>query len=214
MTSSPPSRKAVAPPRLRVLGRADYEPVWQRMRSFTDARDGSTRDEVWRLEHNPVFTLGQNGRREHLLATGDIPVVAVDRGGQVTYHGPGQVVIYPLLDLRRRGLGVRRTVTLLETAAVDLLAEYGIDAYPRPDAPGVYVSGAKVAAVGLRVRRGCTYHGLALNVDMDLEPFRRIHPCGYAGLEVTDLRRLGAGLTVEQAGEGLVRHLLGGLGHG
>jgi lipoyl(octanoyl) transferase len=190
----------------------DYEPVWQRMRDFTDRRDAATGDEIWRLEHPPVFTLGQNGRPEHLLAPGDIPVIPVDRGGQVTYHGPGQVVIYPLLDLRRRGLGVRRMVTLLETAVVNLLAGLGIDAYARPEAPGVYVAGAKVAAVGLRVRRGCSYHGLALNVDMDLEPFSRINPCGYAGMEVTDLRRLGAGVTVDQAGERLVQRLLQALG--
>ncbi len=211
-TSSPPSDVIGLTPRVRALGRADYEPIWRRMREFTDTRDRGTRDEIWRLEHFPVFTLGQNGRREHLLATGDIPVIPVDRGGQVTYHGPGQVVVYPLLDLRRRGLGVRRMVTVLETAVVGLLAEHGIDAHPRPDAPGVYVQDAKVAAVGLRVRRGCSYHGLALNVDMDLEPFHRIDPCGHAGLEVTDLRRLGVDLAPAHAGEGLVRRLLEILG--
>lgn len=175
-----------------------YEPTWQAMRRLTDERDATTADELWVLEHQPVFTLGQNGRREHILAAGDIPVVPVDRGGQVTYHGPGQVVAYPLVDLRRRGIGVRDMVTAMETSVIRLADEHGISARARPDAPGVYVGEAKLAAVGLRVRRGCSYHGLAVNVAMDLAPFGRIDPCGYAGMPVTDLQSLGAETTLEQ----------------
>lgn len=176
---------------LRHLGRRDYLPVWQVMQRFTDQRDATTRDELWLVEHPPVFTVGLNGKPEHLLAPGDIPVVKVDRGGQVTYHGPGQIVLYFLLDLRRRGLGVRALVSLMEQAVIDLLAGYHIKAESRREAPGVYVNGAKIAALGLRVRKGCSYHGLALNVEMDLEPFARINPCGYPGLAVTELRALG-----------------------
>lgn len=160
------------------------------MRAFTDARGPDTPDELWLLEHPPVFTLGQAGRPEHLLAPGDIPVVQSDRGGQATYHGPGQLVAYLLLDLRRAGLGVKRLVNLLEQSAIDLLARRGIAAAARPDAPGVYVDGAKIAALGLRVRQGCSYHGLSLNVAMDLEPFGRINPCGYAGLRIVQLADL------------------------
>ncbi|MEJ2478944.1 MAG: lipoyl(octanoyl) transferase LipB, partial [Acidihalobacter sp.] len=165
------------------MGRRSYAPVWQAMQDFTDARKPDTPDEFWMLEHPPVFTLGQAGRSEHLLAPGSIPVVHIDRGGQVTYHGPGQLVVYTLLDLRRRRLGVRALVEALEQGVVDMLADYGVAAQPRRDAPGVYVDGRKIAALGLRVRRGCSYHGLALNVDMDLEPFQRINPCGYRGME-------------------------------
>jgi len=177
-------------PVVRELGVVDYAPTLQRMRAFTDARGAQTPDELWLLQHPPVFTQGQAGRAEHLLAPGDIPVVQVDRGGQVTYHGPGQWVLYLLLDLRRRGLGVRDLVDLIEASLVGLLAEYGIEAATRPGAPGVYVGDAKIASLGLRVRRGCSYHGLALNVDMDLEPFSRINPCGYEGLAVTSMARL------------------------
>lgn len=176
--------------RRRELGMVEYAPTLTAMRNFTDTRGHDTPDELWLLQHPPVFTQGQAGKAHHLLAPGDIPVVQVDRGGQVTYHGPGQWVAYLLLDLRRRGLGVRALVTLIEQAIIALLAEYGIEAAARPDAPGVYVADAKIAALGLRVRRGCSYHGLALNVDMDLEPFRRINPCGYAGLEVTSMAQL------------------------
>ncbi len=176
---------------VRHLGRHDYLPVWQAMQRFTDARTETTRDELWLVEHPSVFTVGLNGKPEHLLIPGNIPVVKVDRGGQVTYHGPGQIVLYFLLDLRRRSLGVRTLVTLMEQAVIDLLTGYGIDAESRRDAPGVYVNGAKIAALGLRVRRGCSYHGLALNVEMDLEPFARINPCGYPGLAVTQMRALG-----------------------
>lgn len=201
-------------PELRRLGRVAYEPTWRDMQAYTERRGPQHPDQIWLLEHPPVFTLGLNARPEHLLAPGDIPVVPVDRGGQVTYHGPGQLVLYPLLDLRRRGLGVRALVTALEQSVVDLLAELGVDAAARPEAPGVYVDGAKLAAVGLRVRRGCSYHGLSLNVDMDLEPFSRINPCGYAGLPVVDLARLGIRLSVEEAGEALARCLLGQLERG
>lgn len=174
----------------RELGLVDYIPTLQAMRVFTDSRDGDSPDELWLLQHPPVFTQGQAGRSEHLLAPGDIPVIQVDRGGQVTYHGPGQAVIYLLLDLKRRGLGVRALVDLIEQSLVQLLAGYEIRSEPRPDAPGVYVAGEKIASLGLRVRRGCSYHGLALNVDMDLEPFQRINPCGHRGLRVTSMASL------------------------
>lgn len=170
------------------LGRQPYLPVWQAMSRFTDERTGETPDQLWLVEHEPVFTQGRAGKPEHLLTPGDIPVVASDRGGQVTYHGPGQVVLYPLLDVRRRGLGVRELVTLLEHAVIDLLATHGVDAQARADAPGVYVGARKIASLGLRIRRGCSFHGVALNIDMDLSPFARINPCGYAGLAMTQLR--------------------------
>ncbi|MEE4175072.1 MAG: lipoyl(octanoyl) transferase LipB [Xanthomonadales bacterium] len=177
-----------APLAYRDLGLQPYEPVWQAMQAFTDERDEQTPDEVWCVQHPPVFTLGQAGKAEHLLAPGDIPVVPVDRGGQVTYHGPGQLVLYPLLDLRRLRLGVRELVTLIEQSIIDVLAGYGVSAERREGAPGVYVGDAKIAALGLRVRRGCSFHGLAFNIDMDLEPYGRINPCGYAGLAVTQLK--------------------------
>ena len=176
---------------VRDLGVQDYEPLWRAMQSFTDERTADTVDEIWFAEHPPVFTLGLNASREHLLATGDIPVVQIDRGGQVTYHGPGMLMIYPLIDLKRATLGVRDLVTALERSVVDLAAGYGIDAAARADAPGVYVTGSKFASVGLRIRRGSSYHGMALNVAVDLDPFLRINPCGYAGLEMTDLATLG-----------------------
>lgn len=176
---------------VRRLGRQPYGRVLEAMRAFTDARDADTVDELWLLEHDPVFTLGQAGRSEHVLAPGDIPVVKVERGGQVTYHGPGQIVGYPLIDLRRLGLGVRELVCRIEQAIIDALADWNIVAVRREGAPGVYVGEAKVGALGLRVRRGCTFHGLALNVAMDLEPFRRINPCGFQGLAVTQVLDLG-----------------------
>jgi lipoyl(octanoyl) transferase len=176
---------------IRTLGRQPYEPVWRAMQRFTDARGPDTADELWLVEHDPVFTLGQAGKPEHVLAPGDIPVLQVDRGGQVTYHGPGQLVAYPLVDLRRLGLGVRELVCRIEQAVIDVLAGYGIAAARKDGAPGIYVDGAKVMALGLRVRRGCSFHGLAFNVAMDLEPFRRINPCGYQGLEVTSVLDLG-----------------------
>ena len=177
--------------RVRHSGMADYEPVWRDMQSFTAARTPTTPDELWLLEHPPVFTLGRNGKQEHLLDTGTIPVIQTDRGGQVTYHGPGQLVAYTLLDITRRQLGVQSLVRILEQAVIELLADYRIDAQRRDKAPGVYVDGRKIAALGLRVRRGCTFHGLSLNVDMDLAPFSMINPCGYQGLEVTQLADLG-----------------------
>lgn len=189
---------------VRRLGRRDYEPVWRDMASFTDRRGPDTTDEFWLVEHPPVFTLGQAGRREHVLAAGDIPVLQVDRGGQVTYHGPGQLVAYPLVDLRRRGIGIRRLVHDMEQAVIEQLAGYGIRAERRDSAPGVYVSGRKIAALGLRVRRGCTFHGLAFNVDMDLSPFSRINPCGYAGLEVTQVAELGGPADLSRVGADLV----------
>ena len=177
-------------PVVRKLGLADYQPVLDAMREFTDQRDANTPDELWLLQHPRVFTQGQAGKAEHVLAPGDIPVIQVDRGGQVTYHGPGQWVIYLLVDIKRNGMGVRALVTLSENAIVRLLAEYGIESAPRADAPGVYVEGDKIASLGLRVRRGCSYHGLSLNVDMDLEPFQRINPCGHEGLQVTSMAQL------------------------
>lgn len=171
----------------RELGQVDYEPTWHAMQRFTDERDGVTADEVWLLEHAPVFTQGQAGKAEHVLFPGDIPVVQVDRGGQVTYHGPGQLVAYLLLDVRRSGIGVRELVSRIERSLIDLLASYGVEASAKPDAPGVYVNGAKIASLGLRIRNGRSFHGLALNVDMDLQPFQRINPCGYAGMSMTQL---------------------------
>ena len=175
----------------RRLGLVAYEPTWRAMQSFTRARDESTADQLWLVQHPPVFTLGLAGRREHVLAPGDIPVVATDRGGQVTYHGPGQAVVYLLLDLKRRKLGVRELVNRIEQGAIDLLAQYGVEGRRRAGMPGVYVGDAKIAAIGLRISRGCSYHGVALNVDMDLEPFSRIDPCGYPGLAATQLAAFG-----------------------
>ncbi len=174
---------------VRHLGLQPYEPVSQAMHDFTDTRDDTTPDEIWLVEHLPVFTQGQAGKAEHLLMTGDIPVIQSDRGGQVTYHGPGQQVMYVLLNLKRRKLGVRELVTLLEQTVVNTLAEYDIDAHPRADAPGVYVGEMKICSLGLRIRKGCSFHGLALNINMDLTPFQRINPCGYAGMEMTQMRQ-------------------------
>ncbi len=172
---------------VRNLGLVDYMETWQAMKDFTKTRDSDTPDELWLLEHHPVFTQGQAGKTEHLLNPGSIPVVQTDRGGQVTYHGPGQLVVYCLLDLKRLGLCIRDLVTLLETTVIEFLAEHNIDAKARADAPGVYIDNAKIASVGLRVSRGCTYHGLSFNLDMDLEPFARINPCGLVGINVTQL---------------------------
>lgn len=199
---------AVPRPVIRHLGRVEYEPTWRAMQRFTDERGASTPDEIWFLEHPPVFTLGMNASRDHVLTPGDIPVVQIDRGGQVTYHGPGQLVVYPLVDLRRAGLGVRDIVTALERSTIDYAAELGIKAECRKGAPGVYVGGRKLASVGIRVRRGASYHGVALNVSADLEPFRRINPCGYAGLEMTRLADLSHVDSVDLAAEALKPHLL------
>jgi lipoyl(octanoyl) transferase len=188
--SSPKNNPALAA-LVRDLGRHAYEPVWRAMQGFTDTRTADTPDELWLVEHDPVFTLGQAGKPEHVLMPGDIPVLQVDRGGQVTYHGPGQIVVYPLLDLKRLKVGVRDYVCKIEQAIIDTLADWNLHAERREGAPGVYVNGAKVAALGIRVRRGCTFHGLAFNIAMDLEPFHRINPCGYAGLQVTSMLDLG-----------------------
>ncbi len=193
------------------MGCTDYRPTWDAMRRFTDARESDTPDELWLTEHPPVFTQGLNGRAEHLLAPGDIPVVQIDRGGQVTYHGPGQLVLYCLLDLARLGLGVKGLVGAIQKSVIELLAEYAVEAKTRAGAPGVYVDGAKIAALGLRVRKGCCYHGLSLNIDMDLEPFSRINPCGYQGLAVTQLADLGVRTDVARTGERLAQLLTGNL---
>ncbi|ALN79009.1 lipoyl(octanoyl) transferase [Lysobacter antibioticus] len=192
---------------MRDLGRQPYEPVWRAMQAFTDARDADTPDELWLVEHDPVFTLGQAGKDEHVLMPGDIPVIHVDRGGQVTYHGPGQIVLYPLLDLRRLKVGVREYVDRIEQAVIDTLAEWNIEGARRDGAPGVYVAGAKVMALGIRVRRGCTFHGLAFNIAMDLEPYRRINPCGYQGLQVTSVVDLGGPSGLDQVKPVLVAQL-------
>jgi len=178
--------------RVRQLGLADYEPVWHAMQDFTDQREEHTVDELWLVQHPPVFTQGQAGKAEHVLAPGDIPVIQVDRGGQVTYHGPGQIVAYPLLDIRRRGLGVRELVNRIEESIIRVLEQYKVKGERREGAPGIYVSDEKIASLGLRVRRGRTFHGLAFNIDMDLEPFQRINPCGYEGLRVTQLSAMAA----------------------
>jgi lipoyl(octanoyl) transferase len=193
---------------VRELGRQVYEPVWRAMQEFTNTRTESTPDEIWFCDHDGVFTLGLNSKPEHLLAPGDIPVIQIDRGGQVTYHGPGQLMIYPLIDLRRAGLGVRDLVTALEQSVVDLAADYGIEAASRCDAPGVYIEGVKLASVGLRIRRGSSFHGMALNVDVDLEPFSRINPCGFKDLKLTDLARLGADNDLAAVRDKLLPHLL------
>src|SRR5579864_3633103 len=203
---------AVPAPVIRHLGLLDYEPVWRAMQRFTEERSRTTPDEIWFLEHERVFTLGVNASRAHLLAPGDIPVVQIDRGGQVTYHGPGQLVVYPLIDLKRAGLGIRAFVTALERAVIGLAAAYGISAAGRRSAPGVYVGERKLASIGVRVRRGGAYHGLALNVAMDLEPFGRINPCGYAGLEMTQLAQLGGPAEVGACARALEPHLLRALG--
>lgn len=205
-TSSDKSQQQSTPCIIRELGRRQYLPIWQDMQRFTDTRNNHTHDEIWLLEHEAVFTQGQAGKEEHVLAAGDIPVIPVDRGGQVTYHGPGQLMMYTLLDIRRKKLGVRHLVSALENAIVLTLGEFGVTAYAKKDAPGVYVNEQKVCSVGLRIRKGCSFHGLAFNVDMDLAPFQRINPCGYAGLEMTDSKRLNGPQTMIQAKQVLVKH--------
>ncbi|MFT6988311.1 MAG: lipoyl(octanoyl) transferase [Paraglaciecola sp.] len=197
---------------VRQLGLQAYLPIWQAMQDFTNNRDDKTCDEIWLVEHQPVFTQGQAGKEEHLLMPGDIPVVKVDRGGQVTYHGPGQQMMYVLLNLKRNKLGVRNLVTALEECVVNTLKEYAIDAYPKADAPGVYVGDKKVCSIGLRIRKGCSFHGLALNVNMDLSPFQRINPCGYAGLEMVDCAELNGPDTLLEAGAKLTDQLSAILG--
>ena len=203
---------ALPAPRVRRLGQVDYEPTWRKMQRFTDAREAATPDEVWFLQHPPVFTLGMNATMDHVLAPGQIPLVQIDRGGQVTYHGPGQLVVYPLLDIGRLGLTVRALVSALEQTVIRTAAIWGVKACARRDAPGVYVDGRKLASLGLRIRKDCCYHGLALNVDMDLEPFDRINPCGYQGMQITRLSDLGVDVRVEEVGERLRPILLEELG--
>ena len=185
------------------LGLRPYQEIWDAMRACTAARDADSADQIWLVQHPPVYTQGQAGKPEHLLAPGDIPVIQIDRGGQITYHGPGQTVMYLLLDLRRAGIGIRALVSLIEESVIGYLQELGIRAQSRIDAPGVYVDGKKIASLGLRVRGGCTYHGVALNVDMNLEPFSRINPCGLVGMQMTQLRDLGVALDANAAGEAL-----------
>jgi lipoyl(octanoyl) transferase len=201
------SPQSLINPLVRHLGRQDYIPVWQNMAEFTAARDENTRDEIWVVEHGPVYTLGLNGKAEHILNAGNVPVVQCDRGGQVTYHGPGQIVVYVLLDLRRRNLGVKTLVQLLEQSVIDLLNHYGLSGKRLANAPGVYVNGEKIAALGLRVRRGCSYHGLSLNVDMDLAPFTGINPCGYQGLKTTQLKALLENIDITQVSADLLHYL-------
>jgi lipoyl(octanoyl) transferase len=193
---------------VRKLGRKDYEPVWKAMHDFTDNRTDDTRDEVWLVEHNPVFTQGQAGKEEHLLNTGDIPVIQSDRGGQVTYHGPGQLVAYFLINLRRKKLGVRELVTHIENLVINTLNAYDIESAARPDAPGVYVDGKKVCSLGLRIRKGCSFHGLALNINMDLSPFLRINPCGYAGMEMVQVSQLGGPKEVSTVEDQMIKALV------
>ena len=198
---------------IRHLGRQDYETVWHAMQKYTDDRTSDSPDELWLVEHNPVFTQGQAGKAEHILNTGDIPVIQVDRGGQVTYHGPGQLVAYPLIDIKRRKIGVRQLVTAIEQSLISLLKPYNIEAYAKSDAPGVYVDERKIASLGLRIRKGCSFHGLALNVDMNLSPFLRINPCGYAGLEMVQCKQLNGPQNVSEAGDKLINTFSQQLGY-
>ncbi|MCK6262238.1 lipoyl(octanoyl) transferase LipB [Vibrio sp. ZSDE26] len=193
---------------VKQLGRQDYHPVWQAMHKFTDNRTDESSDEVWLVEHNPVFTQGQAGKAEHILAAGDIPVVQSDRGGQVTYHGPGQLVAYFLINLRRKKLGVRDLVTHIENLVINTLKAYNIDASARADAPGVYVDNKKICSLGLRIRKGCSFHGLALNVDMDLSPFLRINPCGYQGMEMAQVSQLGGPKELKIVEQQLIEELV------
>lgn len=193
--------------KLQYLGLQDYEPVWHAMQTFTDERDANTTDELWMVQHPPVFTQGQAGKAEHILNPADIPVIQVDRGGQVTYHGPGQIVLYPLIDLKRHKIGIKALVNGIEEALIQTMKEYGIQAKRKEKAPGVYVDGKKIASLGLRVRKGCTFHGLAFNIRMDLEPFNRINPCGFAGLEVIQLSQLNGEVELENVQEILIKKL-------
>lgn len=192
---------------IRVLGEQPYEPIWQAMQTFTDQRNDQTIDEIWLLEHEPVFTLGRNGKYEHILNKSDIPIVPIDRGGQVTYHGPGQLIAYLLIDIKRRKLGVRQLVTHIEQSIIDTLAEFDLKAYAQKDAPGVYINKAKIAALGLRIRKGCSFHGLSFNVNMDLAPFKQINPCGYKNLEVTQLSDYIKDIDTSRVQQQLIKHL-------
>lgn len=198
---------------IRYLEQQDYQTCWHAMQQFTQQRDENTMDELWLLEHHPVFTQGQNGKAEHVLNPGTIPVIPVDRGGQVTYHGPGQLVVYTLVDLRRKKMNIREIVTVLEKSIIDLLAHYCIDAHAKSNAPGVYVNHKKMCSVGLRIRKGCAYHGLALNVSMDLEPFSRINPCGFKALQMTQLADFIKPVTIKTIETQLVDYLMTNLGY-
>lgn len=198
---------------VRWLARQDYLPCWDAMQQFTNSRDENTIDEIWLLEHNPVFTQGQNGKPEHVLNAGDIPVIQTDRGGQVTYHGPGQLMVYTLIDLRRKQVNVRELVSILENGVIDLLAEHGITAAAKKDAPGVYVNDMKICSIGLRIRRGCSYHGIAFNIALDLEPFSRINPCGFSQLKMTHFAQLGGLDNTLEAGRKLISYLTKSLGY-
>ncbi|MGF1825512.1 lipoyl(octanoyl) transferase LipB [Vibrio splendidus] len=198
---------------VKKLGRQDYEPVWKAMHKFTDERTEEDVDQVWLVEHNPVFTQGQAGKAEHVLNAGDIPVIQSDRGGQVTYHGPGQLVAYFLINIRRKKFGVRDLVTHIENLVINTLKAYNIDSTARPDAPGVYVDGKKICSLGLRIRRGCSFHGLALNVNMDLSPFQRINPCGYQGMEMAQVSQLGGPTELENVEQQLIQELVELLGY-
>ncbi|MDN3696603.1 octanoyltransferase [Vibrionales bacterium C3R12] len=193
---------------VKKLGRQDYEPVWKAMHDFTDTRDENSVDEIWLVEHNPVFTQGQAGKAEHVLNPGDIPIVQSDRGGQVTYHGPGQLVVYFLINIRRKKFGVRDLVTHIENLVINTLKAYNIDSAARPDAPGVYVDGKKICSLGLRIRKGCSFHGLALNVNMDLSPFLRINPCGYEGMEMVQVSQFGGPESLEPVEQQLIQELV------
>ena len=192
---------------IRQLGRQDYQPIWQQMKHYTDTRDEQSPDQLWLLEHFPVYTQGQKGQPEHILNPGNIPVIQVDRGGQVTYHGPGQLIVYILVDIRRLKLGVRTLVRRIEASVIALLADYGIIGEGRCDAPGVYVNNAKICSLGLRIRRGCSYHGLSFNVDMDLTPFQQINPCGLPNLQITQLKDLGGPVDFASITPALVAYL-------
>lgn len=198
---------------VRWLGQQDYLSCWQAMQAFTNQRDEQATDEIWLLEHTPVFTQGQNGKAEHVLNPGDIPVIQTDRGGQVTYHGPGQLMVYILVDLKRKQFNVRGLVTLLELSVIDLLAEYDITAYAKRDAPGIYVDEKKIGSIGLRIRRGCSYHGIAFNVAMDLQPFTRINPCGFSALQMTQFADLGGLALTQETGSKLITYLMKHLGY-
>ncbi len=213
VSATTPVMPSAIKPVIRHLGEVDYIETWQKMQDFTDARQQDTADELWFLQHPQVFTLGKNGKAEHVLDPAGIPVVNSDRGGQVTYHAPGQIIVYTLLDLTRLKTGVRQLVTIIEQSLIELLAGYGVKSSARRDAPGVYVNNAKIAALGLRVRKGCSFHGLALNVDMELEPFSRINPCGYEGLEITRLKDLVSDVDIEKVTADLQQILLKNLGY-
>lgn len=198
---------------VKWLGQQDYQSCWQAMQAFTNERTEKSLDEVWLLEHHPVFTQGQNGKAEHVLNPGSIPVIKTDRGGQVTYHGPGQLMVYTLLDLKRKQFTVRGLVTSLEKSVIDLLAQYGVTAHAKPEAPGIYVDEKKIGSIGLRIRRGCSYHGIAFNVSMDLEPFTRINPCGFSQLKMTEFAACGGLKSIRETGNQLINHLMKNLSY-